>query len=227
MEEFPALPFAGILESEKMNLQRSLPLRALLVGAVVLTLGGHSVVACVCAQRPTPRAAFIDAEFVFKGRATSNEDGFFRVEVDERYKGALGAEVEMRAGGGSCIMLIEYDLPYVIYAYKSSAKKGAIWTGPCTRTKPVALAEEDLSFLEAQRGGRIRIQSIRRSSPQAIEVVWTSRADVDYRIEASTDLRQWTQVAVVRATGPQSNHTDERDLPRLIYYRVVELAEDP
>ena len=73
----------------------------------------------------------------------------------------------------------------------------------------------------------MRLLSLQRLSAQALEVTWTSRAISDYRIESSEDLEQWSEVAVVNGADAQTSYTDQRELPRTLYYRVVELDPDP
>ena len=210
-----------------MSLRSYLPFRRCLLGLLSLILSSGPALACSCAPNSPPLKAFTDADFVFRGRVTSTVDGLLRVAVDDSYKGSLNAEVQLRAGGGSCVMLIERDTPYLFYAFKSSGEEEVIWTGPCTRTKPVTLAQEDLLFLEARRKGRVSIQSSHRRSPQALEISWTSRLASDYRIESSVNLHEWNEVAVVSGKESQTTYTDQRDLPPQLYYRIVELAADP
>lgn len=82
-----------------------------------------------------------------KGVKVKYDVGTIHFAVEEVFSGAIGRKVDIHSGtgGGDCGYWFKRGERYVVYAH-GDAKKG-YGTSICTRTRPVADATEDLSYL--------------------------------------------------------------------------------
>src|SRR6185369_8419633 len=143
-----------------MRSQSSLTLIGLAT-VVMMSLAGAGN-ACSCGRELPPCEAFSGASAVFVGRVLDaaqqneikNDDGTrsiydvgaIRFEVKESFLGVTRNSVVIHSGtgGGDCGYWFKRGETYLVYAY---GKPDELSTGICTRTRPVAKAEEDLAFL--------------------------------------------------------------------------------
>jgi hypothetical protein len=88
-------------------------------------------------------------EFTRDGKTSSSEAGQVRFNVEESFKGITGTEITITVlsmKGTSCGDYgLERGQRYLVYA--SSSQTGALTDGPCSRTRTVEDAREDLEFL--------------------------------------------------------------------------------
>jgi len=112
--------------------------------------------ACKCSPR-SPAEAAQAASDIFEGRvqtlsATTAEDPnvpapmLVELAVVRRFKGADAErlQVRTRADGAACGYAFERDKSYLVYAHQDG---GALWVDSCSRTAPIANADEDLAAL--------------------------------------------------------------------------------
>jgi hypothetical protein len=108
--------------------------------------------------------------FAKPGERPSDLDRFPRkkvtLKVNEAFTG-LTAEtkqitIETGLGGGDCGYAFEQGVEYLVYAYRTPT--GGLGTGICSRTRPVAEAEEDLKYLRVCSIARSPVRSASRLS---------------------------------------------------------------
>lgn len=124
---------------------------ALVACLLVILGGGPTAQACTCTEPPPPSEAFDGADAVFAGTVVGIEPvggDYLAVEfhISEVWKGPVVATVivgtpDSEATCGYSFML---DREELVYAYSWG---DPFETGLCTRTKPLALASEDLAWL--------------------------------------------------------------------------------
>jgi 5-hydroxyisourate hydrolase-like protein (transthyretin family) len=139
-------------------------MRYLMVLMVVLGWVGLTTLtaqACSCFAPGPPCEAYGSASAVFAGTVVSvrlaeepkpgpvqpiNYLRVFKFSVDQAYLGVAGTEVEAvtGSGGGDCGYNFTVGERYLVYANLYQNRLG---TSICSRTKPFALANEDLAFL--------------------------------------------------------------------------------
>lgn len=91
-----------------------------------------------------------------------------RLAVEQPLRGVEGAEVEVATGrgGGDCGYEFRRGGRYVVYARRGE-KDGRLYTSICTRTRPLAEAEEDLAYVRglgaAEPTGTVFGQVFRRN----------------------------------------------------------------
>lgn len=137
----------------------------LLFAAVLLLSAAKSVAACSCAGEGLPCQSFGAARAVFVGKVTGAKEqresrmedgtkitydvGEIHFKVEESFLGVKGqtATIFSGTGGGDCGYWFVRGERYLIYAYGDSVDK--LYTNICTRTRPLADAEEDLAFLRS------------------------------------------------------------------------------
>lgn len=145
---------------------------------------GPAVQACSCFGPGTPCESYGAASAVFAGTAISvrravepkpgpvqpiNYERIFKFAVDQSYLGVAGTEVEIStgSGGGDCGYNFRIGERYLVYAHSYGDR---LATGICTRTKPFANANEDLTFLgnlsSAPSGATIYGQLVRGNPSQ-------------------------------------------------------------
>ncbi len=144
-----------------VNIQHKILMAALAVLAVLMSANQASACSCI-AKRP-PCEAFGTARAVFVGkvigskerREIKNDDGtkvtfdvgeiYFKLE--EAFAGVKGPRVVIHSGtgGGDCGYWFQRGQRYLVYANGESVK--SLSTNICSRTKPLAEADEDLVFL--------------------------------------------------------------------------------
>ncbi len=116
--------------------------------------------ACSCAESGAPCQAYWQVDAVFVGAVVGESkttaageapDGYqmrlVRFAVEQPLRGVEGSEAEVVTGqgGGDCGYQFERGVRYVVYAYRGD-KDGRLHTGICTRTRPLAEADEDLAY---------------------------------------------------------------------------------
>jgi 5-hydroxyisourate hydrolase-like protein (transthyretin family) len=115
--------------------------------------------ACSCAGGRAPCQEYWQADAVFVGEVvgeskfTVNEGSrqhtqrLVRLAVEQPLRGIEAAEVEVATGwgGGDCGYQFRRGVRYVVYADRDE-KGGRLYTGTCTRTRPLAEADEDLAY---------------------------------------------------------------------------------
>jgi hypothetical protein len=129
------------------------------VWALALTLGFSAAdvaLACSCAPLPPPQEARDQATAVFTGTvvsitpdATGNYN-LVRFQLDRVWKGAKCRELVVSTGLSdlNCGYTFQVGQTYLVYAYEDNSVRGArLNTNLCSRTRPVAEANEDLSAL--------------------------------------------------------------------------------
>jgi Carboxypeptidase regulatory-like domain/Tissue inhibitor of metalloproteinase len=136
--------------------------RLFIAGAAVamLFMSAGKAVACSCAGVEVPCQAYGQASAVFVGtviesRVVTVKRGNYdtqrrvvRLTIDSPFRGVAGAEVEVQTGlgGGDCGFGFVQTQQYLVYAYEH---EGKLSTGICTRTRSIAKAAEDLSYIQS------------------------------------------------------------------------------
>ncbi len=123
--------------------------------------------ACSCAGTRPPCEAFAAASSVFigtvdqistilveRGEGRQNEkydQRLVRFTVQQGFKGVgtETVEVETGMGGGDCGYPFKMAEVYLVYAYRHP-ERHALVTGICSRTRPLAGATEDLSYIRTK-----------------------------------------------------------------------------
>lgn len=107
--------------------------------------------ACSCARAGSPCEGVGQADSVFVGRVVSVESsglgGTVDLAVVEPFRGGLNWQVRIDNGPGNCAYSFTAGESYLVYTHKTP--DGRMGTSMCTRTRPVADAAEDLSYLRA------------------------------------------------------------------------------
>ncbi|MFC2106346.1 hypothetical protein ACFLS0_06320 [Candidatus Bipolaricaulota bacterium] len=135
----------------------------LVVGMMALAVGfSLAAAACSCAAPGTPEDALEAADAVFSGRVIGlrlepqtpedptisfmPEDLLATFIVSLVWKGTLEQETVVRTTFTCCVCGYAFQIgeTYLVYAY---GDESGIRTSVCTRTKPIALAKDDLDVL--------------------------------------------------------------------------------
>lgn len=113
--------------------------------------------ACSCATERLPCGATWSADAVFVGHVvsiqSSTSPGNFpfkrhvELAVLEAFRGLQPSQVSLVAEGSNCDYPFRIGETYVVYAYRSA--DGQLSTSICARTRPVAEANEDLTYLRS------------------------------------------------------------------------------
>ncbi len=128
-------------------------LRLVVVGVLVvgsLATFPAQTSACSCGGPPSPADEFNWAGSVFRGIATSIDDGDLNREIRVKFavlsvwKGEIAEELTVITGhgGGDCGYRFHEGVEYIVYADRETNGVGI-----CGRTAPVALAGVDLKEL--------------------------------------------------------------------------------
>jgi 5-hydroxyisourate hydrolase-like protein (transthyretin family) len=127
-----------------------------------------------------------------------------RLSVEQPMRGIEAAEAEVATGwgGGDCGYPFKRGERYVVYADRDE-KDGRLYTGICTRTRPLAEAEEDFAFVRAlgaaEPAGTVFGQVFKRNYEWKEGEPWHKPvADVEVRVggggdaggESKTDARE-------------------------------------
>jgi hypothetical protein len=117
--------------------------------------------ACSCMASGPPCQSFFQVQAVFIGTVRSITPGprvpavmeNVRIEFEDAvaFRGVEGPEQAVMTSvpdGASCGYPFKEGERYLVYAYRSKAG-GPLFTGTCTRTKPVSEAADDLVFLKS------------------------------------------------------------------------------
>ena len=139
-------------------------MRPLIAASVllILTVNADPASACSCGSSGPPCQSFFQVDAVFAGTVTSisQVDGppdlpyprrLVRVSVERGFRGIEGATAEVLTGmgGGDCGYAFKAGERYLVYAYRN--QEGRLATGICSRTRPIAEAAEDLTFIDRLR----------------------------------------------------------------------------
>jgi hypothetical protein len=165
------------------------------------------VTACSCAGRPAPCEAYWDASVIFAGTVTyssqaSGKKGSYalskrlvRFNVDEAFLGLNGTEAELFTGLGDADCGYGFKLggQYLVYAYRQ--KDGSLYTGICSRTRPLSDAADDLAYIRglssSQPGatlfGQVQSRSKTGDQLQAVKGARIIIEGPEKRVEATTD----------------------------------------
>ena len=68
--------------------------------------------------------------------------------VGEAFRGIRSGQADIFTGGGDCGYSFKTGETYFVYAYRNK-EDGTVSTSICTRTRPLAQATEDLSYIRA------------------------------------------------------------------------------
>jgi hypothetical protein len=115
---------------------------------------GHAAFACSCIKPPTPAEARNLSEAVVVGKVlevapNGKGSGFVvKLQVEQSWKGPSCTEMTVATGrgDGDCGYPFEVGKSYLVYAHKDGE---TLRTNICTRTKPLDVADEDLTALGA------------------------------------------------------------------------------
>lgn len=142
----------------------------------LLALFAAEATACSCAGELVPCQAYGQASAVFVGTVIEirtiklkkdkyeRQERTVRLSIDSPFRGVEGAEVEVHTGFGDadCGFGFVQTQQYLVYAYEH---EGKLSTGICTRTRPIARAADDLSFIRglatAKPGATISGEAVR------------------------------------------------------------------
>lgn len=137
---------------------------SLVLSLLAVALCGVRASACGCLGKGTPCEALGGAAAVFVGTVASVEEGsrkekpdgeldfkprVVKFAVEQTFLGASDAEAEISTGlgGFDCGYPFVKGATYLVYAYRTSEKDERLYTSTCSRTAPVAQADEDLAYL--------------------------------------------------------------------------------
>src|SRR5215208_2818363 len=129
----------------------------LLVGALVA--GENDALACSCMMSGPPCQATWTADAVFVATVVSitpidhvslgapYQSRLVKVNVERAFIGAASGllEIVTGMGGGDCGYDFKVGVKYLVYAHKSDTS--ILTAGICSRTQPLATAQEDLKYL--------------------------------------------------------------------------------
>ncbi len=114
----------------------------------------HSAFACSCIQPRSPTEELNASSAVFSGQVvdiakTSGREYTVIFAIEKSWKGISGKTVNVLTGlgGGDCGYGFKIGEKYLVYTYGSV---GNLNTSICSRTKPLADAQEDLKVLGAE-----------------------------------------------------------------------------
>ena len=172
--------------------------------------------ACSCADSGPPCQSFWKAEAVFSATVVSKsvitvESGNQRLPkeqqiavkflVEDTFRGSLGGndvEIVTGMGGGDCGYNFEKGRKYLVYA---SEWHGRLYTGICSRTRPLNQADEDLAYfrnLPAENSGsNIRVKVVKHTPPANAS-------------DQTNDLKPMENVKITAVSGDQKyeGHTN-------------------
>lgn len=137
------------------------PVLLFALAAAALPRAAH---ACDCSQPGSPCVAFSKTRVVFSGRVTQITQvtipegtgpnramyhyNAVTFDVEETFRGPQRRYIEVTTGqgGGDCGMLFRTGERYLVYTDESPSI-GRLYTGICSRTRPLSEAGADLDFL--------------------------------------------------------------------------------
>src|SRR5438067_5218582 len=127
--------------------------------SLALALCPRAATACSCASSGPPCQGYfqVDAVFVGTARSISTVEGTpdsayqrrtVAFAVERAFRGVPGtaADVATGMGGGDCGYDFKVGERYLVYAYRNA--RSGLAASICSRTRPIAKAEEDLQYLE-------------------------------------------------------------------------------
>ena len=106
--------------------------------------------ACSCAGSTLPCEAAGQADAIFVGHvvaiasATGSPTSQVELAVVEQFRGLRSPQITLSMGGSNCDYPFTMGESYIVYAHRS--QDGQLSTSICTRTRPVAEANEDLAY---------------------------------------------------------------------------------
>lgn len=160
-----------------------------------LLLSTATAVACSCMGNSAPCQSFWQANAVFSGQVISiniesegdrygGQRRVVRLLVKEVFRGVSIPEVDVTTGlgGGDCGFGFQIGKDYLVYAYERETDH-KLETGICTRTSPLAKAQQDITYIKslpAARPGSTISGEIQRPIP---------RVDAPPEFSAMADVR--------------------------------------
>jgi 5-hydroxyisourate hydrolase-like protein (transthyretin family) len=136
-------------------------LMPLILGAAFITIAAGDAAACSCMfGGAAPCQEYWKTDTIFEGTVTGESkvtvvEGSFKFEkrlvrfnLVESFRGVQGAQAEVITGwgGGDCGYGFERGETYLVYAYRDK-KDNRLYTSICSRTRTLAEAAEDISFM--------------------------------------------------------------------------------
>lgn len=160
---------------------------------------GIQLFACSCAGTISGKHACNDAvlyDAVFTGKVAHIEHVFHFVAANaghetlhvafedvEVFRGAVrtGREIDLEtgSGGGDCGYHFVQGMSYIVYA--SRMKDGSLWTGICSLTRPVSMAQEDITYF--------RSLQTRPLKGWVLGTVWIRKASGEQSAEGAIGVR--------------------------------------
>lgn len=183
--------------------------RALFIVSLLTHAAEHEALACSCGGTPGPpcQAAWT-ADVVFAGTVRSVEridhetlgapygSMLVKFEVDRGFLKAVPGPLEIVTGmgGGDCGYRFTTGGRYLVYASKTPSSR--LYTGICSRTRPLDKAAEDVRYLASipatGTGGRVygRVHEWRRDPAEATAVDYGPIENVTVVVRGATFARE-------------------------------------
>jgi hypothetical protein len=121
--------------------------------------------ACSCSRPSAPCEAYsqVDAIFVgmakditwieteekLEGKIIKRLSPAFTFLVNQGFRGVVEEQIWIHTGmgGGDCGYVFKLGEQYLVYSYRNKSDQKKLMTSICTRTRPIAQAQEDLEYL--------------------------------------------------------------------------------
>jgi 5-hydroxyisourate hydrolase-like protein (transthyretin family) len=158
----------------------------LVFSAAFITIVTVDAAACSCMfGGAAPCSEYWKTDTIFEGTVVGESkvkvvEGSFKFEkrlvrfdLVESFRGAQGAQLEVITGwgGGDCGYEFERGETYLVYAYRDE-KDNRLYTSICSRTRPLADAAEDISFMRNLGGadaGAVVFGKVKKRNYQWVE----------------------------------------------------------
>jgi hypothetical protein len=134
-----------------------------ILATAAIGLSASPASACSCMPSGPPCQAYFHTDAVFVGTVRSITVRKVPLEsidmlvarrvvhltIERVARGVMGTDVDVTtgSGGGDCGYDFKVGERYVVYAHRN--KEGSLGTGICSRTRPIAEADEDLAYFSA------------------------------------------------------------------------------
>ena len=179
--------------------------RFLFVLLLLLTISSAAL-ACTCAGTRAPCQSYWEAKAVFVGTVIDGKEVTFkrqgytesmlkvRFSIDEGFRGAEGAQIEVLTGygGGDCGFGFRQSKQYLVYAYDDD---GTLVTGVCTRTKAIEKAADDLAFIRglpnAKPGATVTVSVVKATQGPNSKYVETPQRGLGVTIEGGQQRNEY------------------------------------
>jgi hypothetical protein len=168
--------------------------------------------ACDCAYSGAPCKAFASTPYVFSGKVTKVSTISVKMSGGDEYQNRLATfevarvyrgldvkkstEVVTGFGGGDCGYDFRAGESYLVYAFPH-VSTGKLYTGICSRTRPLSEAKDDLEYLaekdDPAHGAGIEgwIDELARGPDNNTEVTGGLR---DVRVKIAGPSGRWTVI---------------------------------